>query len=189
MTEFNIPDFIPDLKKGVGSNPEAGGCLVQVAGYLYDGKSWTDGTPCIASTVRMYAIAANDNATTQEQRNSLLKYIPRMLRTGELNTVTMGGLKDKFMSYHDSVTMNVAVGQDPGVLAANRMATAFTVAAREAWYSDSSRALANQAHFHAAVARLEAALGAAELMLGITAEPIDPIPASKWADLKEAMNV
>lgn len=87
MREMNIPDVFPILIQGKGDNPKKGGCLVQVAGYLNDGVSWVDNTPCIAYEVRRAAIGANDNTVNPKRRQALLHYIPRMLRTGPFDVM------------------------------------------------------------------------------------------------------
>lgn len=57
------PDLLPLLRKGIGKTPAEGGCLFQVASYLYDGESWADSTPCVHPTLRQTAIYVNDQVS------------------------------------------------------------------------------------------------------------------------------
>lgn len=79
-SSINIPDFVPNLRHGKGSNPADGGCLVQVTGWLADGKSWTDHTPCVHEALRLKAIHLND-ATRDDYRQQLMKFAPRLIGT------------------------------------------------------------------------------------------------------------
>lgn len=81
MTDMQIPDFMPQLRKGAGATPQDGGCLVQVAGFLADGVSWTDKTPCVHPLLSDAAIRVND-IVNEEVRQSLLPLAPRLVGTG-----------------------------------------------------------------------------------------------------------
>lgn len=77
---MNIPDFMPKLRRGAGPTPKDGGCLVQVASYLYDGESWTDRTPCVHPMLREVAIGVNDSVS-DHARQGLLEFAPRLIGT------------------------------------------------------------------------------------------------------------
>ncbi|MGZ4619311.1 MAG: hypothetical protein ACXV3F_11475, partial [Frankiaceae bacterium] len=56
----DIPDFLPSLRRGAGRRPADGGCLVQVASMLDDGRSWTDHPDCVHPVLREVAVRIND---------------------------------------------------------------------------------------------------------------------------------
>ncbi len=58
---MTIPDYLPQLRTGTGATPKDGGCLVQVAGFLYDGESWTDRAACVHPALRSAGILVNDS--------------------------------------------------------------------------------------------------------------------------------
>lgn len=60
-TTMTIPAGLPLLCRGVGQTPEDGGCLVQVASRLRDGRSWTDEPKWLHPTMTAAAIAVNDH--------------------------------------------------------------------------------------------------------------------------------
>lgn len=78
---MNVPDFMPQLRYGAGQTPQDGGCLVQVAGFLNDGVSWTDSTPCVHPMLREVAIGTNDRVD-DVLRQTLLPLAPRLIGTG-----------------------------------------------------------------------------------------------------------
>ena len=78
---MHVPDFMPRLRSGAGETPKDGGCLIQVAGYLNDGVSWTDATPCVHPALRRAGILVNDGVD-DEYRQRLLLLAPRLIGTG-----------------------------------------------------------------------------------------------------------
>ena len=75
------PDLMPLLRKGTGETPADGGCLVQVAGYLADGHSWVDDTPCVHPVLRLLAIVVND-LVSDVVRPRLAVVAPDLIGTG-----------------------------------------------------------------------------------------------------------
>ncbi|WP_344313540.1 hypothetical protein [Fodinicola feengrottensis] len=65
------------IRKGVGATPKDGGCLVQVAGWLYDGKSWADDVTCVHPVLRSAGIRVND-AVSDGERHRLALMAPRI---------------------------------------------------------------------------------------------------------------
>lgn len=65
---MTIPDFLPFLRKGVGDTPADGGCLMQVAGFLYDVHSWRDDVACVHPVLRRAGIAVNDGVADADRR-------------------------------------------------------------------------------------------------------------------------
>lgn len=57
---MTIPAGLPLLRGGTGDTPKDGGCLVQVASYLRDGRSWTDDPAWLHPTIAIAAMAVND---------------------------------------------------------------------------------------------------------------------------------
>ncbi|MFD4474616.1 hypothetical protein ACFWPU_00665 [Streptomyces sp. NPDC058471] len=78
---MNVPDFMPRLRSGAGDTPKDGGCLVQVAGFLNDGVSWVDDTPCVHPMLRSVGILTNDSVDG-DMRQELLPLAPRLIGTG-----------------------------------------------------------------------------------------------------------
>lgn len=60
-TASHVPAGLPLLRAGVGPTPADGGCLVQVASWLRDGRSWTDEPPWLHPTLAGAAVGVNDN--------------------------------------------------------------------------------------------------------------------------------
>lgn len=56
-----IPAGLPLLQRGVGVSPEHGGCLVQLASRLRDGRSWTDEPAWLHPVLAGAAIRVNDD--------------------------------------------------------------------------------------------------------------------------------
>ena len=56
----DVPNFLPSLRRGAGRRPADGGCLVQVASMLSDGRSWTDHPDCVHPVLREVAVRIND---------------------------------------------------------------------------------------------------------------------------------
>lgn len=77
-----IPDFMPNIKEGTGDTPADGGCLVQIAGWLNDGHSWTDRTPCVHPVLRDVAIELNDSIEDDNERRQIMRFAPRLIGTG-----------------------------------------------------------------------------------------------------------
>ena len=75
------PDLMPLLRKGTGATPADGGCLVQVSGYLADGHSWVDDTPCVHPVLRLLAIVVND-LVSDVVRPRLAVVAPDLIGTG-----------------------------------------------------------------------------------------------------------
>lgn len=71
------PEFRPLLRKGTGVTRRHGGCLMQVAGYLADGVSWTDRPSTADEALGSFGISLNDYAD-DEGRQELLPYAPRL---------------------------------------------------------------------------------------------------------------
>lgn len=63
MTAPYIPSGLPLLRKGAGKSPKNGGCLVEVAGFLYDGMTWSDKAQCVANVLRPVSIYVNDEVS------------------------------------------------------------------------------------------------------------------------------
>lgn len=78
---MTTPDLMPLLRVGTGDTPANGGCLVQVASYLHDGKSWDDNTPCVHPTLRQVAIQMND-VMGDKQRQRLAPLAADLVGTG-----------------------------------------------------------------------------------------------------------
>lgn len=78
---MHIPDLMPLLRRGAGKTPATGGCLVQVASYLYDGKSWNDDTPCVHPILRDVAIGVNDHVS-EDYRPKLAPLAADLVGTG-----------------------------------------------------------------------------------------------------------
>lgn len=72
---------MPNLRSGTGMTPKDGGCLVQVAGWLNDGHSWTDATPCVLPLLRSVAIRLNDSLD-DAQRAGIIRFAPALIGTG-----------------------------------------------------------------------------------------------------------
>lgn len=65
-----VPDYVPMLIKGESASPEEGGCLVQIANWLVDPATWSDGDLCVHHTLTEPAIFINDTVDT-DVRHSL----------------------------------------------------------------------------------------------------------------------
>jgi hypothetical protein len=72
-------DLMPGLRSGTGSTPADGGCVIQVASYLWN-KEWRDDTPCVHDVLRSVAIWVNDEVD-DETRQKLYPLIPRLMGT------------------------------------------------------------------------------------------------------------
>jgi hypothetical protein len=75
----HIPNFLPNLRAGAGSNPERGGCLMQVTSYLYN-EGWTDKPECTDKALADIAISIND-AIGPDARRILLVAVPDLIGT------------------------------------------------------------------------------------------------------------
>lgn len=192
MSDFNIPDVFPLLRRGEGENPEMGGCLVQVAGYLNDGVSWTDATPCVHPVLRTMAIWVND-LIGDEYRNSLLEFVPRLIGTGVPNDVSQRSLLEQ----RDALTLAMLAGADWEIKRAidfvdqyylyvnpsDELIHRFNSLGKNSPYTEGY--LAENAILCKTL--LKSALDAYDEFTGRT-EPA-PIPAEKWDDLLKAMSV
>lgn len=78
-------DVMPQLRVGVGSSPTQGGCVIQVASYLWNGE-WRDDTPCVHPVLRRAAIIVNDSVA-DETRQKLYPLIPRLMGTASSNRI------------------------------------------------------------------------------------------------------
>src|SRR6266498_1105370 len=76
---MNVLDGMPQLRMGTGRTPKDGGCVIQVASYLYNG-AWTDATPCVHPVLRITAIWVNDSVGAAT-RQKLYPLIPRLMDT------------------------------------------------------------------------------------------------------------
>lgn len=81
-----IPDILPNLIAGEGDSPENGGCLLQVASFIYDGESWTDHPKCVHPLLIELGIWVNDE-TTDDARPLLARSLPYLLETVDLDVV------------------------------------------------------------------------------------------------------
>lgn len=75
MTDLQVPW----VRSGVGETPAEGGCIMQIADWIYR-HEWTDEPPCVHPIVRTLALRANDSLPDDE-RQQLLDLIPRMMNT------------------------------------------------------------------------------------------------------------
>lgn len=72
-----VPDYVPMLIPGAGQTPTDGGCLVQIANWLYNPELWTDEAVCVDSLLTTWAIMINDVVDT-EARHQLALLAPRL---------------------------------------------------------------------------------------------------------------
>lgn len=77
--DLNIPEFMPQLIGGTGTEPKYGGCVMQVASWLAD-QSWVDDPHCVDDSLRSLAISVNDSVNSEE-RNRLLLAVPDLINT------------------------------------------------------------------------------------------------------------
>lgn len=86
MTE--VPDYVPMLIKGVSEDPKQGGCVVQIANWLYDPTLWTDEPQCVSYLLAHCAISIND-LLDDDHRHQLALLAPRLSGTHLTDEVTM----------------------------------------------------------------------------------------------------
>lgn len=77
-----VPDYLPALRRGAGNSPADGGCLVQVASRLADGRSWTDRADCVHPLLREVAILVNDRMPDAD-RDRLYPLAAELVGTAE----------------------------------------------------------------------------------------------------------
>ncbi len=70
---------LPKLRSGTGKTPGDGGCIMQVADYLWSG-GWTDNPECVHPVLRSMAIRVNDGLD-DEGRQELWPLINRLMGT------------------------------------------------------------------------------------------------------------
>lgn len=83
-------DLMPQLRAGIGATPRDGGCVIQVASYLWNGE-WRDDTPCVHPVLRAAAIRVND-AVNPKTRQKLYYLIPRLMGTASDDQALSVGL-------------------------------------------------------------------------------------------------
>ena len=80
LGDIQIPDHLPPLRRGVGADPSAGGCLMQVTNYLANGV-WSDGPARnVMPSLNKIAIMVNDTCC-DAHRNDLWRFVPRLMKT------------------------------------------------------------------------------------------------------------
>ena len=82
---MHVPDYVPLLRKGTGSTPDEGGCLVQIANWLVDPETWTDEPICVNPTIAWFAIRIND-CVGDAARHRLALMAPRISDTRIVST-------------------------------------------------------------------------------------------------------
>lgn len=95
MTE--VPDYVPMLIKGCSETPEQGGCLVQVANWLANPKTWTDDALCVDPVLADWGVTVNDNIG-DEMRHRLALCAPRISGT-KIHDVEMQRLVHQALNY------------------------------------------------------------------------------------------
>ena len=145
MSAIHVPAGLPMLRKGVGDTPADGGCLVQIASYLHDGRSWSDETPCVHPVLRRLAIYVND-AVSDEVRSLLAPLAADLVGTGPGPT----GLDGKVLNVRLAVWAARRV--EHLVRKQDREVCHAAVAAADAWANRPSRANAVNAANAAAYA-------------------------------------
>jgi hypothetical protein len=80
-----IPDSLPSLRRGLGSSPQAGGCLMQVVNYLAKGV-WTDShARNVAPALAQVAVLVNDSMC-DTHRQTLWPFVPRLIKSYDAYT-------------------------------------------------------------------------------------------------------
>lgn len=98
MTE--VPDYVPMLIKGLSENPQSGGCVVQIANWLYDPTLWTDEPHCVDYVLANAAIIVND-LVDDDHRRQLALLAPRLSGTHvPLAHVAIGASLDAWTKTH-----------------------------------------------------------------------------------------
>ena len=77
---MEIVPVMPFLRSGAGGSPKNGGCLIEVAGYLWDGR-WTDKHDCVHPVLREMGIRVNDSVSDSERQRLLVEVVPRIVGT------------------------------------------------------------------------------------------------------------
>ena len=80
--QVEIPDGFPLLVSGAGDHPETGGCVMQVASWLWN-REWKDTPECVDKALRSFAICVNDTVFDAD-RNRLLNAVPDLMNTAWL---------------------------------------------------------------------------------------------------------
>lgn len=80
-----VPDYVPILVKGLSPDPKQGGCVVQIANWLYDPGLWTDEPVCVDEVLAEKAIWIND-AVDDELRRQIALLAPRLSGTNLSHT-------------------------------------------------------------------------------------------------------
>lgn len=95
-----VPDYIPMLVKGASRSPEQGGCLVQIANWLADPSTWTDGDVCVDGLLAQHAVFINDSVD-ETHRHQLAVLAPRL--AGTKGVASMGVYVDMYawIAAHD----------------------------------------------------------------------------------------
>lgn len=75
-----VPDYVPQLIRGVTDDPKHGGCLVQIANWLGNPSTWTDDPVCVNEILASAAVRIND-AVDDEHRRQLALLAPRLTNT------------------------------------------------------------------------------------------------------------
>lgn len=83
---------VPFLRVGKGSDPEEGGCILQVIDWIDRGK-WTDTPRCVLPQFREMAINCNDGLDDNE-RQGLLDLAPRLRGTAYAPTMDKYGINE-----------------------------------------------------------------------------------------------
>jgi hypothetical protein len=143
---------VPWLRKGTGTTPAEGGCILQVVDWVHRG-GWTDQPPCVHPVLRRLAVGANDTLD-DEGRQRLLDLAPRLIGTASND----GRLSVQLGVFCAREVLPVFEARFPGDDRPRR-----AVEAAEAWIADpceENRIAANSAAA-AAAAAASAANGAA----------------------------
>ena len=193
---INIPDFMPNLRHGSGETPKDGGCLIQIAGWLNDGVSWTDKTPCVHPVFRRLGINFNDWFDDTD-RQKLLAFLPRIIGTGltgdeaEDKRVAVG-LAEYAASQAQKFDAAVAVAA-ANAAAHAAVAAAAAAAVDAAAAADAAANAAANAAYAAYAAGVEAQLGLFSRLLDeydrLTGREVSgrTVPDEQWQALKHEM--
>lgn len=80
---FEIPDGMPQVRRGAHDSPKDGACIMEYAGYLA-GEQWTDRPACVDHDLAILSRNVNDTMQSDEGRAKLLDLLPRLMATGGL---------------------------------------------------------------------------------------------------------
>jgi hypothetical protein len=97
---------VPYLRKGIGSTPADGGCVMQIIDWITRGM-WTDSPPSVLAEIRYGATRVND-VLHDTDRQALIDLIPRMMNTALPPTGASMEIRERLTTVFPKIPSTIA---------------------------------------------------------------------------------